>query len=184
MTSYQRITLNRDCEGTQVPSGAKVLLPAGSEVMLMQSLGDTYTVTTDQGYMVRIETKDLDALGEEFAAQSHVETPSAPEGPLDESMVLERLKAVYDPEIPINIVDLGLVYDCRVTPLPDGGYKVYASMTMTAPGCGMGDVLKVDAESKVLTLPGVKEAHVELVFDPPWNPDMMSEEAKITLGMM
>lgn len=185
MSSYQQIALRRDCEATQIPSGRKVILPAGTWVTLVQALGGAYTVTTEQGYLVRIEPNDVvDALGQEVAALSQAETVPTTEGPLDESMVLEQLKTVYDPEIPINIVDLGLVYDCRITPLPQGGNKVYVSMTMTAPGCGMGEVLKVDAEGKILALPGVKDARVEVVFDPPWSPDMMSDEAKLTLGWM
>ena len=179
------ISLRRDCEVVQIPSGEKGRIPAGTWVTITQSLGGTYTVTTDQGTMVRIAGKDADALGFEVAAVPGSTAQPAPSRPEDvEKMVWDQLRTIYDPEIPASIVDLGLVYQCQVTPLPAGGNVVDIVMTLTAPGCGMGDVLKSDAMNKLLSLPGVKDAHVEVVVDPPWDPSMMSEAAKLQLGMM
>ena len=183
MKTNEPITLSRDCEAIQIPAGEKIMLPAGTLVKVMQSLGGTYTVMTNQGYMVRIAGKDVDAIGQETAAASHTGASTAAEGPEVEKLVWEQLKTVYDPEIPVNVVDLGLIYVCQITPLPEGGYKAEVKMTLTAPGCGMGPVLQVDAQSKVLSVPGIKEADVEVVLEPPWNPSMMSEAAKLELGM-
>lgn len=177
------IILKRDCEGTEIPGGSKVQLRAGNSVMLMQGLGGSYTVMTDFGYMVRIDGKDADALGEKYVA-AIAEEPARPEGPFEESKVWEQLKTVYDPEIPVNIVDLGLVYQCQPTQLPDGKYRVDIKMTMTAPGCGMGNVLKEDVLAKVLNLPGVEEAEVEVVWDPPWDQSRMTDVARLQLGWM
>jgi probable FeS assembly SUF system protein SufT len=185
MKGYEPITLSRDCEAVQIPSGTIIMLPAGTQVWMMQSLGGAYTVTTDRGYMVRIAGKDADALGMETAPASQAALSGTAESPEDiEKLVWDQLKTCYDPEIPVNIADLGLVYSCVITPLSEGGNKVEIKMTLTAPGCGMGDFLKTDVQSKVLTVPGVKEADVEVVFDPPWNPSMMSEVARLELGML
>ena len=176
------IILKRDVEGTEIPGGNKVQLGAGTSLMLMQALGGSYTVMTDFGYMVRIDGKDVDALGEKYAT---VQTAPEPvEGPFEESRVWDQLKTVYDPEIPVNIVDLGLVYQCQPTQLPDGKYRVDIKMTMTAPGCGMGGVLKEDIRHKVLSVPGVEEAEVEVVWDPPWDQSRMSDAARLQLGWM
>ena len=184
MKTNEPIILSRDCEAIQIPSGQKVKLPAGSRVTVTQSLGGSYTVTTDQGYLVRIANKDADAIGEEAEA-SQAERLTAAAGPADlEKLVWDQLKTCFDPEIPVNIVDLGLVYHCQVTPLPDGGNKVDVKFTLTAPGCGMGQVLKGDMESKILSLSGVKDVDVEVVFDPPWDPSKMSDAAKLQLGFM
>ena len=184
MKTNEPIILSRDCEAIQIPSGEKVMLPAGSRVTVTQSLGGSYTVTTDQGYLVRIANKDADAIGEEAEA-SQAERLTAAAGPADlEKLVWDQLKTCFDPEIPVNIVDLGLVYHCQVTPLPEGDNKVDVKFTLTAPGCGMGQVLKADMESKILSLSGVKDVGVEVVFDPPWDPSKMSEAAKVQLGFM
>lgn len=184
MKTNELIILSRDCEAAQIPSGQKVMLPAGSRVTLTQSLGGSYTVTTEQGYLVRIANKDADAIGEEAEA-SQAERLTVAAGPADlENLVWNQLKTCFDPEIPVNIVDLGLVYHCQVTPLPEGGNKVDVKFTLTAQGCGMGQMLKGDMESKILSLSGVKDVGVEVVFDPPWNPNMMSEAAKIQLGFV
>ncbi len=184
MKTNEPIILSRDCEAIQIPSGEKVMLPAGSRVTVTQSLGGSYTVTTDQGYLVRIANKDADAIGEEAEA-SQAERLTAAAGPADlEKLVWDQLKTCFDPEIPVNIVDLGLVYHCQVTPLPEGDNKVDVKFTLTAPGCGMGQVLKADMESKILSLSGVKDVDVEVVFDPPWDPSKMSEAAKVQLGFM
>ncbi|HBA38802.1 MAG TPA: putative Fe-S cluster assembly protein SufT [Deltaproteobacteria bacterium] len=184
MKTNESIILSRDCEAIQIPSGKKVMLPAGSQVTVTQSLGGTYTVVTGQGDMVRIANKDADAIGKEAEA-SQAEKLTVVEGPADlEKLVWDQLKTCFDPEIPVNIVDLGLVYHCQVTPLPEGGNKVDVKFTLTAQGCGMGGVLKADMQSKILNLSDVKDVDVEVVFDPPWEPSMMSDAAKIQLNMM
>jgi probable FeS assembly SUF system protein SufT len=153
-------------------------------VTVTQSLGGTYTVVTAQGYLARIENKDADAIGKE-AEESQAEKLTAAEGPADlEKLVWDQLRTCFDPEIPVNIVDLGLVYHCKVMPLPDGASKVDVKFTLTAPGCGMGNVLIADMGNKLLNLSGVKDIAVEVVFDPPWDPSMMSDAAKIQLGFM
>jgi probable FeS assembly SUF system protein SufT len=189
MRTYTPITLTRDCEAIVIPDGYQVTLPAGSDVTVTQTLGGDYTVMTTQGFLARIAGKDADALGEEpgvargGVAEAWQEI-DVPEGPFDEARVWEQLATCYDPEIPVNIVDLGLVYDCQTTPLPEGGQRVEVKMTLTAPGCGMGEVLKRDVERKVMTVPGVRQVDVELVWEPFWNPSMMSDAAKLELNML
>jgi probable FeS assembly SUF system protein SufT len=177
------ITLQRDCEAIQIPSGEKMTLPAGTQVQITQSLGGSYTVTTNIGYMVRIAGKDADALG--LAPAGEQASASSTGGEEDtEKLVWEQLKTCFDPEIPVNIVDLGLVYECAVTPLSGGGTKATVKFTLTAPGCGMGDILRRDIEAKLLGIVGVKEAEVEVVLDPPWDMSRMSDEAKLQLGLL
>ncbi|HZP34115.1 MAG TPA: putative Fe-S cluster assembly protein SufT [Candidatus Acidoferrales bacterium] len=173
------IELKRDCEATEIPYGGVQVLPAGSKVRITQSLGGSYTVITDRGFMVRIEAKNADALG----LTPEVKTATDPPAQFTEKLVWDQLKTVYDPEIPVNIVDLGLVYSCQITPAETGGQKIDIKMTMTAPGCGMGDVLRADIECKLSQLPEVKEVHAQIVFDPPWNPSRMSDAAKLQLGL-
>jgi probable FeS assembly SUF system protein SufT len=146
----------------------------------MQSLAGSYTVATDRGYMYRVEPKDVDAIGLSNAAMA--QEPAVREGPFSDQMVWDQLKTVYDPEIPVNIVDLGLVYSCVIVPMEQGENSVHIKMSMTAPGCGMGNVLKGDVQTKLARLPSVKEVHVEVVFDPPWHPGLMSDAAKLQLG--
>jgi len=185
MRPNEQITLRRDCVAAQIPSGQKVMLPAGAQVRVTQSLGGTYTVMTNNGYLVRIASKDADALGQETPTASPAGASAAVERPADvEQLVWDQLRTCFDPEIPVNIVDLGLVYHCQVTPVPGGGNRVEVKFTLTAPGCGMGAVLQTDIESKILNVPGVEDVEVEVVFDPPWNQDMMSEVAKLELGML
>src|SRR5512134_2857669 len=152
-------TLSRDIEVTAIPYGERIPLKAGSTVFVTQSLGSSHTVVTDMGYMLRIEGKDADAIGEQ--AQAGPSAEELAQKPLSE-LVWDQLGTCYDPEIPVNIVELGLVYSCDVTPLPDGGNKVSVRFSLTAPGCGMGDVLKHDIQSKLQRLPGVTEADVEV----------------------
>lgn len=177
----ERIPLKRECEAIEIPSGIHRVLPQGTLVRMMQSLGNSYTVSAEYGYMFRIDARDADALGlastESQPAQESHETAA-----FNEQMVWDQLKTVYDPEIPVNIVDLGLIYSSAVTPLEAGGKKIEIKMSMTAPGCGMGNVLKADVESKISRLPEVREVNVEIVFDPPWTPARMSEAAKLQLG--
>jgi len=170
------ITLSRDCEVIAIPSGTRATLPVGAVVRIMQSLGSGCTVATDGGYMYRVDAKDGDALG--LSSPAMAQEPAVREGPFREQMVWDQLKTVYDPEIPVNIVDLGLVYSCVIAPLN----RIHIKMSMTAPGCGMGNVLKADVESRLSRLPCVKEVHVEVVFDPQWHPGLMSDAAKLQLG--
>lgn len=183
MRTNEPITLSRDCEAIVIPDGYQVKLPKGSQVNIMQALGGDYTVSTTEGYMVRISGKDADALGKEASASPEVGVPSTLEAPV-EKLVWDQLKTCFDPEIPVNIVDLGLVYVCRIAPLPEGGNKAEVKFTLTAPGCGMGDVLKADIRSKILSVPGIKDVDVEVVVEPPWDPSKMSEAAKLQLGML
>jgi probable FeS assembly SUF system protein SufT len=178
----EEIYLKRDCEAILIPSGMPVTLPAGSRVTITQELGGDLTVLTSWGYMARIAAEDADALGREPAPAAPAETEAA-SAAVTEEQVWDALRKVYDPEIPVNIVELGLVYHCQVTSLPGGGHRVDIRMTLTAPGCGMGQVLQSDVERKVGSLPGVKVVNVELVFDPPWNRNMMSEAARLELGL-
>lgn len=172
----QIVPLVRDCPVTEIPSGSLHILSAGTPVIITQSLGGSYTITTGYGQLLRIDAKDADALGFDVAQQ-----PASSREFSDQS-VWDQLKMVYDPEIPVNIVDLGLVYSCQITE-KDGGHYISITMSMTAPGCGMGDVLKSDIEQKLTGLPTVKEVNVEIVFDPPWSPRLMSEATRLQLGL-
>lgn len=188
MTQSDPIPLLRDVEASVVPVGTKVTLQKGEQAYITQSLGGTYTVVVN-GNMFRIDGKDADALGLQpevkpvAAAGAPVVKPSTPEE--IEKEVWEQLKTCYDPEIPVNIVDLGLIYDCTVTPIGAGQtFKVDVKMTLTAPGCGMGPVIAQEAQNKILSLENVDEANVEVVWDPPWNQGMLSEAARLQLGLM
>ncbi|MFB3813050.1 MAG: putative Fe-S cluster assembly protein SufT [Terriglobales bacterium] len=175
------IIVKRDIEAITVPFGSKMKLPSGTQVRLTQSFGGSYTVVTDLGIMCRVDAQDADAIGQlDAAAASFAADPNSP---YDESKVWEQLRTVYDPEIPINVVDLGLIYGLKSLPLEQGGHRVEIRMTMTAPGCGMGEVIKQDVERKIATVPGVREVHVEIVFEPAWSLDKMSEAARLQLGL-
>jgi probable FeS assembly SUF system protein SufT len=173
--------VTREVEATAIPYGDKITLPAGSPVIISQSLGGAYTLVTMQGYMVRLDSKDADAIGKEVQAGPSAEEVASK--PLQE-LAWDQLKTCYDPEIPVNIVELGLVHSCEVSELPEGGNKVAVRFTLTAPGCGMGDILRQDIERKVQALPGVKEADVQLQLEPPWDQSRMSEAAKLQLGLI
>jgi probable FeS assembly SUF system protein SufT len=182
----QAVNVLRDVDIMGIPSGWHATLPAGTPVIIQQRLGGAWTAMTPTGGLVRIEGKDADALGEEFvdeAKKYEAERAAAAEGPFDEEKVWDALREVYDPEIPSNIVELGLVYVVGAEPV-DGGQKVKVIMTLTAPGCGIGSVIVDDVRRRVLGVPGVKDADVELVFDPPWDPSRMSEAAKLQLGFL
>jgi probable FeS assembly SUF system protein SufT len=182
----QAVTIIRDVDIMGVPSGWHATLPAGTPVIIQQRLGGAYTAMTPSGGLVRIEAKDADALGAEFVEEARkyeADRAAAAEGPFDEEKVWDALKEVYDPEIPANIVELGLVYVVAAEPV-EGGNRVKVIMTLTAPGCGIGPVIVDDVRRRVLGVPGVKDAAVELVFDPPWDPSRMSEAAKLQLGFM
>ena len=183
MNSNEPITLTRDVEGTFIPAGTKVTLQKGEQAFITQSLGGTYSVVVN-GNMFRLEAKDADALGFEVAAKAaSTNTPTTAEEINKEAWT--QMRTCYDPEIPVNIVDLGLVYDCQFEPLgASDRYKVGVKLTLTAPGCGMGPALSQDVQNKLLSIEGIDEANVELVFEPQWNPAMMSEAAKLQLGLM
>ena len=165
----------------EIPSGIQRVLPAGTLVSILQSLGSSYTVSAEYGYMFRVDAGDADALGL-TPVENQPQDETAQTGSFSEQMVWDQLRTVYDPEIPVNIVDLGLIYASEVSALEAGGKKIEIQMSMTAPGCGMGNVLKADVESKLVRLPEVKEVNVQIVFDPPWTPARMSEAAKLQLG--
>lgn len=190
MNPPEYATLSRDVRGVRIPEGMPSVLSAGQRVRITQSLGGSYTVVTDRGEMIRLEDRDADAIGREV-----VGLPAAAEtGTLDER-VWAQLKTCFDPEIPVNVVDLGLIYSCDLTPAarPEGGKAespadssatdVRVLMTLTAPGCGMGPVLADDVKKKIEALPGVGAVDVEVVWDPPWNQGMMTEAARLQLGM-
>jgi len=176
-------TLTRDVEAAVIPVGTKVTLQKGETAYVTQSLGGSYTVVVN-GNMFRIEDKDADALGLEVLAKPAATAtgPISQEGL--EKQVWDALKTCYDPEIPVNIVDLGLIYDCHLTPAGENSFKADVKMTLTAPGCGMGPMLAQDVQNKLLSLEPIDEANVELVWDPPWNQGMMTEAAKLQLGLM
>jgi probable FeS assembly SUF system protein SufT len=180
MSEIHAISLSRDVESIQVPSGDRVLLPAGTAVTITQALGGAFTVhASDGGGLFRISSRDADALGQEKTEHRVLE------GPFDEAKVWDELRNCYDPEIPLNIVDLGLIYAVDAADDESGsGKHVSVKMTLTAPGCGMGPSLAADAEHRILALPGVAGAHVELVWDPPWSPDRISQAGKEKLGML
>jgi probable FeS assembly SUF system protein SufT len=179
----QEILLSRAVSAIQIPSGDPLELPAGTSVYITQRLGGTYTVATSQG-LARISSQDADALGidAEEEKKKQAEAARMKDAPVEEQ-VWAQLKAVYDPEIPVDIVNLGLVYDC-VIENEDGKNVVAVKMTLTAPGCGMGPVIAADAQAKIMTIDGIDDARVELVWDPPWNQEMISEEGKMKLGMI
>jgi probable FeS assembly SUF system protein SufT len=176
------IQLKRECDAVQIPSGVATRLPADSQVDITQTLGGTYTVHAPGG-LYRIAAKDADALGLQVEGAIDSGKARVSEGPVDEKLVWETLKTCYDPEIPVNIVDLGLVYDMHVEPTPGGNSIVSVKMTLTAPGCGMGATIAGDAQQKLLYLPGVEEAVVEIVWDPPWHQSMITEQGRKVLGL-
>jgi probable FeS assembly SUF system protein SufT len=174
------VQLTREIQAIQIPSGNQVSLPAGTDVLITQQLGDSFTVyVTHQAGLFRIQGQDADALGKEIAAA----TVSG--GPFTEESVWEQLRNCYDPEIPVNIVDLGLIYSVEIGEDESGkGKRVGVKMTLTAPGCGMGPTLARDAEQRLLSLTGVASANVELVWEPPWSPERISQAGREKLGMV
>ncbi len=186
MHENTEFTLSRDTEAIQIPSGNKTTIPAGTTGVVTQTLGGSYTIATYQG-LSRIAEKDLDALGLEKPQAASGSAPAATgssAAAVDDKAVWDQLRQCYDPEIPVNIVDLGLVYDCQLKSGENGGTKVEVKMTLTAPGCGMGPAIAHDAQSKIMSIEGVDEAQVDLVWDPPWNQNMISEAGRMKLGMV
>jgi probable FeS assembly SUF system protein SufT len=173
----ENVVLSRDILGMQIPSGIPHPIAAGTNLRLTQALGGSYTVMTDQGYLLRIDAKDADAIGitpEEVTAAGSQE--------FNEDLVWNQLRTIYDPEIPVNVVDLGLIYGCDIQSVPEG-HQIDIKMTMTAPGCGMADVLKADVQRRLSALPSVSAVNVEVVFEPQWHPGRMSEGARLQLGL-
>lgn len=178
MQNVTSVELKRDCPAVQIPAGTATTLPAGTPVEITQTLGGSYTVHAPGG-LFRIAAPDADALGLERPEES----AAGAAGAADEQAVWEALRTCFDPEIPVNIVDLGLVYDMHLTKLPGGNAHVDVKMTLTAPGCGMGPSIAGDAQVKLLNLPGVEDAHVEIVWDPPWHHSMITEQGRKVLGL-
>jgi probable FeS assembly SUF system protein SufT len=184
MNSNDSVILARDVDAAVVPVGTKVTLMKGETAHITQSLGGSYTVIVN-GNMFRIDGKDADSLGLEVAAK-----PASPGGQPRPKDVLEKevwaqLKNCYDPEIPVNVVDLGLIYSCDLTPIGAGDtFKADVKMTLTAPGCGMGPTLAQDVQNRLISIEEIEDANVELVWDPPWNQGMMTEAAKLQLGLL
>jgi probable FeS assembly SUF system protein SufT len=182
MQTNEPVTLTRDVDAAVIPVGTKVTLQKGEQAYITQSLGGSYTVIVN-GNMFRIEGANADALGVEKVAATPQKT-SAPANPEQlEKHVWDAMKTCYDPEIPVNIVDLGLIYDCKLTPIGEGSNKADIKMTLTAPGCGMGPMLAQDVQNKLLSIEGIDEANVELVWEPQWNQGMMSDAARLQLGL-
>lgn len=174
-------SLQRDVDAVIIPAGERLILREGTSGFITQALGGSFTVYVE-GNLFHIAGTDADALGKE-----PVEPPKVPENATDEdieNVIWQQLKTCYDPEIPINIVDLGLIYRCDITTMPNGQRSVNVDMTLTAPGCGMGEILVQDAQEKIAIIPTVADVMVELVFDPPWNQSMMSDEARLQTGLM
>ncbi len=185
MNAQSYVTLKRNVEAVIVPAGDRVTLNAGEEAHITQELGGSYTVMVN-GNLFRIEHVDGDALGREVNAAAVCSSPNVPltEDEL-ETEIWNQLRTCYDPEIPVNIVDLGLIYDCSVQPMEAAeGKRVEVKMTLTAPGCGMGPMLQQDVQNKLVCIEEVAEANVELVWEPQWNQGMMTEAARLQLGLM
>ncbi len=180
MQVQETIELNRDCLAATVPTGQQVLLPNGTEVGVVQALGGSFTILF-YGRMFRIDGADADALGKEPLPPPELPAEASDEQALE--VVMDLLRGCYDPEIPINIVDLGLVYRCDVTTIEPGSRRVEVDMTLTAPGCGMGDVLAADIQNKLSMVPTIDQVQVEIVFDPPWHHGMMTESARLQVGV-
>src|SRR5262249_3984357 len=174
--------LKQDCEATMIPTGTVTTLPVGTPVDITQTLGDSYTVRAMTNDLFRIAAKDADALEIE-ARDTTIPAEQKPDGPVEEKEVWDTLRTCYDPEIPVNIVDLGLVYDMKIVPLPTGRSGVAVKMTLTAPGCGMGSVIAGDAQQRLMSLPGVEEANVEIVWEPQWHHSMITPEGRKILGL-
>ena len=180
MNQSTSVELKRDCAAVQIPAGTSVTLSMGTVVHVTQTLGGSVTVQAPGG-LFRIAPQDADALG--FDVPQSADTTPSPTSPVDEKLIWDTLRTCFDPEIPVNIVDLGLVYDMKLSPRPTGGADVDVKMTLTAPGCGMGPAIAGDAQVKLLNLPGVEDAHVEIVWDPPWHHSMITEQGRKILGL-
>ncbi len=183
MNSGEQVIIERDVEASVVPSGTRVTLEKGETAAITQSLGGTFTVIVN-GNMFRIDGKDADAIGQEVQLTPAEQSDKVENSEDLEKLLWDQMKTCYDPEIPVNIVDLGLIYDCHLEELEPGSYKASVKMTLTAPGCGMGPAIQADVENKILCVETIDEVDVELVWEPQWSRDMMTEAARLELGMM
>lgn len=182
MHNITTVELTRDCEVVQIPHGTTLTMPKGTPVDITQTLGGSFTIQA-QGGLFRVANKDGDALGIAPAAEPATTSPAAKVGDVTEQQVWDALRTCYDPEIPVNIVDLGLVYDMQMQKLPGGQSRVDVKMTLTAPGCGMGGVIAGDAQQKLLMIDGMEEATVEIVWEPSWHQSMITAEGRRMLGL-
>ncbi len=201
MQAPEYVVVNRDCRVVEIPQGTPTILSVGTHVRITQSLGGSFTVMTEHGQLLRVDEKSADAIGKGPMPGTSAKVPGTSEtvpgtqpgaaagSPAEglvgsvEEKVWAAMRTCFDPEIPVNIVDLGLVYNCEVSELPQGGSRVMVKMTLTAPGCGMGPVIAGDVKTKVEEIAGVRQADVEVVFDPQWNQNMMTEAARLQLGL-
>lgn len=179
---HEKVALTRDVAAVQIPGGDTIILPIGTEVYITQTLGGAFTVATDHG-LARISKKDSDALGKDPDAQLSKKEDTPPSPDTLEERIWAAMKTVYDPEIPVDVVNLGLIYDCILTKREDGKFDAVIKMTLTAQGCGMGPIIASEVEGRVASLPEVETATVELVWEPAWNQDMISEEGRMVLGL-
>jgi probable FeS assembly SUF system protein SufT len=178
----EQVILERDCEATLIPFGNKITLKKGEEGHITQALGGSYTIMI-RGNLARIEGSDADAIGKVSEVQPWLEETNE-DGQINEKAVWEAMKTCYDPEIPVNVVDLGLIYSCKISEDKNGGSNVEIKMTLTAPGCGMGDMIATEVKQKIEGVPGSHIVTVELVWDPPWDREMINEAARLQLGML
>jgi len=183
MNMREEVTFSRSADAVMIPSGERVLVPSGAHGTITQSLGGAYTLITDRGLMIRVSGKEVEAIGKTAENVPEASPAEALTPEKMEQLVWDQLKTCFDPEIPVNVVDLGLVYLCELQDA-DGATNVKVKMTLTAPGCGMGPAIAHDAQSKILTIDGIDEADVQLVWDPPWNQNMISEAGRMKLGMV
>ncbi len=177
------ITVTRDCDAVLIPAGEEIKLIKGTHVRITQALGGDYTLFVN-GNLVKISGSDADAIGLESVVHKVDSSKVDLSIPVSEDSVWEQLKTVFDPEIPVNIVDLGLIYDMKIEHMATGGSFVKVKMTLTAPGCGMGPMIAQDAQNKIRNIPGVLDVAVELVWEPQWNKEMMTDEARLQMGML
>lgn len=182
MVNHEQVTFIRDCAAIAIPSGDLITIKSGEIAYITQALGGNYTLMLN-GNLVQIDGKDGDAIGEATTIDKAAEEPCEGRRAPDEHLILTQLRTCYDPEIPVNIVDLGLIYDLEIKPKNDCDYRVNIKMSLTAPGCGMGDYIAADVKKKALMVPGVTEANIELVWEPLWNREMMSDAARLELGL-
>jgi probable FeS assembly SUF system protein SufT len=186
MSRYEEVELTRDCTVVQVPQGTSVVLEAGTPAVITQALGDSYSIQVPtRGGLYRVAAADADALGktDPRAATAAAAALASAGRPITPDLAREALRQVYDPEIPVNVVDLGLIYDLRIDPHPDGGSVVHVSMTLTAPGCGMGQIIAQDVRERLEGLPGVTSATVDVVWEPPWGPHLISPAGRTKLAI-
>jgi probable FeS assembly SUF system protein SufT len=187
LQAYDEITFGRDCEATLIPSGVKTTIPKGTTANVGQTLGGNVTLQVPMMGLAQIAARNLDALLKDGApvALPAAQPAAAQEatGPADEKAIWEAMKQCYDPEIPCNVVDLGLVYDVKLTPLPSNRSRADVKMTLTAMGCGMGPAIAAQVRDRILEVPGVEEADVQIVWDPPWNQSMITDAGKKRLGI-